>query len=235
MRACLPIALALLAIGALVAFGHGIDMRLSDLAFNESTRSWPLNHHAGWPRSVFYDGPKAIIVLSGVILLIFTFVVRLPRTWRSRREAVYLLLCLALVPAITGLVRNNSGVSCPYAIRHYGGDRPDDYARPGIAALFAAERTDRCWPSGHASGAFAFLAVMYLPRRRLVKVALTALVCTAGALMGTYQVLRGAHFASHVVVSFCIALIVVNLLRRLPFLSLSGPDPDRIRAISPAS
>ncbi|MEQ8207704.1 MAG: phosphatase PAP2 family protein, partial [Woeseia sp.] len=207
------VAAVLLGFGVAV-FGHTIDLGIADRAFDASSATWLVDHRPGGWRFAFYDGPKYALVLFGMALLAGLFCHRRLDGDRQQRQAVlFLFLCLAIVPSVTGAVKSASGISCPYATERYGGHMPDANGRFSLAGFTDPSRTDGCWPSGHVSGAFALLGILCLnvPKRRLLAAAAT----TAGVAMGGYQVLRGAHFASHIVVSFCIATIVVTVLQQL--------------------
>lgn len=214
MRALLPAVVALLLGLGVAVFGHAIDLAIADRAFNTNSATWIVAHKPGIWRFAFYDAPKLALVLLGIALLAAMLFYRRRCVDRGQRQAVlFLFLCLAVVPAVTGAIKSASGISCPYAVERYGGRMPDAYGQFSLAGFTDPSRTDGCWPSGHVSGAFALLGVLCLkvPKRRLLAAAAT----TAGIAMGGYQVLRGAHFASHIVVSFCIATIVVTVLQPL--------------------
>lgn len=214
MRAALPAVIATLLIAAVAFFGHSFDLQISDLAFDFSTSTWLVDHQSGPLRFILYDGPTRMLELFGLLLLaIVVLHRRLKIRPKTRNEALFLLLCLIAVPSVTGAVKSASGVSCPYALQHYGGLMADSYGRFSLAGFVDPKRTDGCWPSGHVSGAFALLGFLCLPMpgRRLLAVAATI----SGTAMGAYQVLRGAHFASHIFVTFCIATIVVTLLQQM--------------------
>lgn len=213
MRTLLSVIAALLVTVVLVELGHDLDQRIADLAFNPTTASWLVNHQPGFLRTALYDGPKAILVLFGLLLLAGILFPGLPGLRTLPGYALrFLFLCMVLVPATTGAIKSASGISCPYAISRYGGDMPDRNSVFSVAGFTDAQRTDGCWPSGHVSGAFALLGLVLLPvpRRRL----LTALILIPGFSMGAYQVLRGAHYASHIVISLCIAIAVIAILQR---------------------
>jgi membrane-associated PAP2 superfamily phosphatase len=58
----------------------------------------------------------------------------------------------------------------------------------------------RCFPSGHASTFFSFLPVFWLLRRYRVQRAwwFLAALCVLGLMLSWVQVLRGAHYPSHI-------------------------------------
>ena len=97
--------------------------------------------------------------------------------------------------AITVLKRLNH-TSCPWDLAEFGG-----VARHVSHWLWGVrdEGGGHCFPAGHASTAFAYLAGWFVLRRGAPRVAgrwlLAALL--AGTVLGVAQQMRGAHFMSH--------------------------------------
>lgn len=113
------------------------------------------------------------------------------------------------------MIKQNSGVSCPYSIQRYGGSVADSLGDFQTSSYRRRESVVGCWPSGHASGGFALLALAFLSRSRRIRTifALTGLV--AGSSMGIYQVLRGAHFPSHILLTLIISLLTIRVVALL--------------------
>jgi len=201
--------LAIVAITQLTTF----DLWLSDRAYDFELGTWAVDHSSVW-RPVFYDGPKALIIAFALILI--ASVSRpawLTRLRLSRREAIFLLLCLATVPAIVGLVRQHSRVSCPRTLQRYGGQIEDQFGHIDPARFLRKAGPGRCWPSGHASGGFALLCLAFLGRARRTRINFAIFSLSIGGAMGAYQVLRGAHFASHIVVTMLMALALIQAIK----------------------
>ncbi len=102
------------------------------------------------------------------------------------------LLCLALIPVL----KHYSLTSCPWDLLEFGG-------RARWISHWALGMPDggpgRCFPSGHASGAFAFAAGYFALRDtapRLARIWL-AIVLILGVAFGWAQLMRGAHHLSH--------------------------------------
>ena len=68
MRAALPVVTAMLLVAIVVAFGHSLDLRISDQAFDFATTTWLVDHESGPLRLMLYDGPKRMLVLLGLFL-----------------------------------------------------------------------------------------------------------------------------------------------------------------------
>ena len=156
-------------------------------------RGFPWRDHWLTAR-VLHDGGR---VLAGVVLA--ALVVNIVRPWtpgvpRGRRIAwvVVTIAGFALMP----LLKKTSLTSCPWDLAEFG----------GVAHWVSHWQwgqvdggAGHCFPSGHASSAFAFLAGWFVlrdPHPRLARVWLVA-VCVLGTLFGWAQMARGAHYASH--------------------------------------
>jgi membrane-associated PAP2 superfamily phosphatase len=103
------------------------------------------------------------------------------------------LLSLLVVPSF----KRASATSCPWDLAEFGGSaRLVSHWAWGVAD----GGPGHCFPSGHAVAAFCFLALYFAWRdvRPAVARRWLAAVMIAGALFGAAQVLRGAHFVSHV-------------------------------------
>ena len=210
------VSLTALLLGAVVvvAMTTTVDMRISDAIFAASGNSWPLPH-SGWTRAVGYEGPKYLVIALALSLIAGLARPDLLRRLRLEpREAAYLLACLVLVPASIGALRSQSGIACASQLVRYGGDVPDWLGHFTMTRLLADNGLHGCFPSGHASGGFALLALGMLDRKPATRRTLWLGAMLYGSWMGTYQLLRGAHFLSHVVASALIAQLVVCVLAR---------------------
>ena len=205
----LSVAVALAAVIA-VATTTGLDEQLSGVFFDPTRGRWLVDHDASRLRLWLYDGPKALVILLGVFLLCVAIRPSLLRSdWLSRRESIFLLACLAAVPLSVNAVRKHSNVQCPYTLQQYGGTQSRESGRVSLEGFVDVARPGGCWPSGHASGGFALLCLAFLKRRRPVRTGFALLGATMGLLMGAYQVARGAHFVSHILVTGLIAMLVI--------------------------
>lgn len=140
--------------------------------------------------------------------------------WRSRRLnagqrgrwLAALALGLLLVPAL----KRASLTSCPWSLAEFGGNA----LHVSHWAFGVADGgPGHCFPSGHASGAFALVAGYFAWRQARPRVARAWLLgsLTLGALYGIAQVLRGAHYPSHVLWSAWLCWAVALSVHRLPW------------------
>lgn len=213
-------AIALLLLLFLAFEYTGIDLWVQDHFYNFTTRAWIVDGNAPGPRLCFYDGPKVAIIVVGVAILALALC---PQKWRarlpfrgvSRRHLWVAFLTLGTVPAAIGQLKATTNVFCPSEIRRYGGDVPYVRVVEHYPAGDRPERCGRCFPAGHASGGFALVALMGLAlTRRGQKVGL-ALAFAVGWGMGLYQMMKGAHYLSHTVITMLLAWIGFLFWRRV--------------------
>jgi len=157
---------------------------------------------------VLHEGVRQ--AATGVFLLIAVWALW-PTRWnmdrlaglslpRRERWAVLVLVTLSLIAV--NLIKNASLTSCPWELQAFGG--PAAYVSHWTWGL-ADGGTGRCFPGGHASSAFAFLALSLpwlMPPSGTSRSQVTGLrwlvpVLFAGAVAGTVQTMRGAHYPSH--------------------------------------
>ncbi len=197
----------------------GIDLWVQDHFFNSATQEWVVDGNAPGPRFWFYNGPKGLIILLGVSILVLAL---LPTKWRlklpgrslSRRTLWVAFLCIGLVPAAIGQLKAVTNIFCPSEIRRYGGDVPYVKVVECYPENDRPERRGRCFPAGHASGGFALFALMGFAATRRGQLIGFGLALTMGWTMGLYQMLKGSHYLSHTVITMLLAWIGFMLLRR---------------------
>lgn len=192
MRDALPILAALL---ALLAWDRGgLDLPLSRLFGTAAGFAW--REH--WLMAgVMHDGVRGVAWAVFALLLI--------AVWRplpfarvlARRELVWwlatTLACVILIP----LLKRASWTSCPWSLAEFGGGLAHYVSHWDLGQRDGG--SGGCFPSGHASAAFSFLAGWFALRRDAPRPALAWLAVTVlvGVACGWGQMMRGAHYASH--------------------------------------
>src|SRR5690606_28600525 len=122
-----------------------------------------------------------------------------------RRDLFVAVLTIATAPALVALGKATTDTFTPAQIRRYGGEVPYvkviEHYPPGDHPA----KRGRGFPAGHASGGFALLALAGLASSRRGRATGIAMGLTFGIVMGTYQMLKGAHYLSHTLVTaiFC--------------------------------
>lgn len=195
------------------------DIALQDHLYDFENRRWLVDRSAWWPTFLFHKLLKWLIIAFALSLLLRLPV--LPRWKRPAwlppvppRDAFVVLLTLGLTPAIVSIGKASTNVFCPWDITRYGGKeeyvktwtRYDDTNRP--------ERCGNCWPAGHASGGCALVALATLATTRRGRIVGTVAGLLMGAVMGGYQMLKGAHYTSDTLVTLLLAWIIHLVLRR---------------------
>lgn len=182
---------------------------------------WVMNHLADshgfalqndwWLRAVLHDGLRWVSTLAYVALIVAVWKPFAFLRATTRLQRVEMLVGVTAALLAVSWVKNLSLTSCPWDLAQFGG-----------AARYVSHWAwglgdggpGRCFPSGHASAGYAFFPVA-LPflfassaalqqrgRRIFYAVLLFGLIC------GAAQVLRGAHYPSHVLWTGLICWVV---------------------------
>lgn len=150
-----------------------------------------------WLTTVLHDGARRLAWVLALLLCLGVWwpVGPLRRIeWGARlRLAASVLASVAVV----ALVKGSSGASCPWELADFGGVA---HHVSHWTAFFGGDGgAGHCFPAGHASSGFAFVAGWFAFRHAAPGVARAwlAMALGAGLLLGIAQQLRGAHFVSH--------------------------------------
>lgn len=114
--------------------------------------------------------------------------------WRTPLAG--LLVSSLLATAVVAWIKSWSNMDCPWDLTRYGGAH--EYI--GLISLRPAGMPRAtCFPAGHASAGYAWMALYFFllatrPRWRWLGLAVGV---SLGVLFGATQQLRGAHFLSH--------------------------------------
>lgn len=186
---------------------------LSTLAWDASGADLAVMLHIGTPtgfalrhapllETVLHNGGRQLSVVLYLGLVAWVFMAK-PSGAASptRAERLMVLILVTSALATVSVIKGSSRSSCPWEWSMFGG--PASYVSHWN--LWTTDGGDgRCFPGGHASGAFAFLALclpwLWPPvpgRHRAVGLRWLALVLAAGLVAGLTQTLRGAHPPSH--------------------------------------
>ncbi|MCL7714374.1 phosphatase PAP2 family protein [Stenotrophomonas sp. CPCC 101365] len=199
--------------------GNG-DQWLADLLYRGQGGRWALKD-AWWTSQLIHRGGKNLSVLASLLVLLALLRACLDPRWRAlRAPLLYLLLAVGLATGGVALLKPLTGLDCPWDLQRYGGGRPFvGLFQPRPATLGAAA----CFPAGHASAGYAWVALYFFAlqarprwRGRALGVALAT-----GLVFGIAQQLRGAHFLSHDVATLALCWSTAVLL----YLPLVVPAP----------
>ncbi len=196
-----------------------LDLWLQD-HFYDPPSGWLIDSKEPVLRLLFYSGPKRLLYLFGVLLIAACLG---PAGIRKRlipdetkaRDWIVVLATLVSAPLLISTSKSMTHVFCPFELARYDGS----HAYKPICERYTNEdrpsRFGRGFPAGHASGGFALLSLAGVGRSRKSRLVGFGIGITAGTLMGTYQMLKGAHFLSHTIVTALICWIVFLVFRQL--------------------
>lgn len=173
--------------------GLGVDLWVSGLIASADT-GFTLRAHPFLVLGLHEGGRLASAILLALLAL---DALRTQQVGPSRRARWMALGVVVVCMLMVSVVKRVSLTSCPWDIADFGGQFP--YV-PHWLWMSKDGGPGHCFPSGHASAGFGYFALVFLwrpyaPRRA---VWICAAVGLAGALLGLTQVLRGAHYLSHV-------------------------------------
>lgn len=164
---------------------------------------------------------RAQQVATWVLVLLWVLVWLPVGAWRQigRRERLAVALAVTLSVQTVSVLKHFSLTSCPWELQVFGG-----------SAVHVSHWTwgvgdgggGKCFPGGHASSAFGFLAAslpfLFSGQDRLVRLGrrLLAAVVLVGLVFGLTQTVRGAHHPSHTLwsawICWTVGLLVYHLL-----------------------
>lgn len=204
-------------IGLVAFFGfHGTGGESVDLGFQAifwNGSDWLIPKDSGFFHTLAYSGPKALIIIWALVLLAAAAVPAYFPAWLGRRRALYLLVCMAVVPIVCTQLRSITQMATPRDLAMYGA--PSSFPHLLLFDAKPLGYPSHAFPAGHASGGFALLSIYFSwaefrPRRFGL-----ALAGVFGGGMGLYQIARGEHFISHTVVTAAIAWVLCAGLARM--------------------
>lgn len=171
-----------------------------------------------WLRGLLHDDLKLVSQMTFTILALavwkpFGFLRNIPVL-----ERIGMLVGVAACLAVVSAIKYFSLTSCPWDLVQFGGMA--QYVSHWDWGL-GDGGPGRCFPSGHATAGFAFLPLA-LPAllsgsrdRRRLGWRLLSVALLFGLVCGIAQVLRGAHYPSHVLWSGFICWIVAMVNHQL--------------------
>lgn len=214
---------SLLALVVVFAFFEytNVDLLIQQYLYLPAEKTWVLKDPDLIYRKIFYTGIKIPIYIIGVGALIASIVSWKKNIWNEYRKGFLIVtLSLIILPTTIAVVgKNMSNVQCPDDLDRFAGTIPyvkhfEPYP-PNPNSADGKWPKGRCWPAGHASGGFALISLVCLFRKKRNKIAAFIFAMSMGWIMGIYQMLRGAHFLSHHLMTMVLAFILVSTLNLL--------------------
>jgi membrane-associated PAP2 superfamily phosphatase len=194
----LPSGLTLL--GFIIIRSLALDEQLAALFYKDG--DWPLKEN-WWLSQILHNLGRKLVLSVYLGLFIYWLINAL--RGRAPKGIGYVLFSVALCVSSVNLAKTLLHFPCPW-------DATQDQ---GLLMPYHWQANSHgCFPSGHASGGFAWLCLYYLayahfPRQRILGLG-TALVLGLG--FGIGQQIRGAHFLSHDLICAYLCWIVATLV-----------------------
>jgi membrane-associated PAP2 superfamily phosphatase len=175
----------------LVWDASGLDLVLTRAVGDAQGFAWRDN----WVLdNLFHEGGRRLALVA-LALLAFD-------AWRpmlagpTRRDRLFWWLVVLFSALAIPVLKQASLTSCPWDLAEFGGTA---FYRSHWLWAMPDGGPGRCFPSGHAVSAFAFIGQYFLWRGTRPQLArrLLWVVLAVGALFALTQFLRGAHYVSH--------------------------------------
>jgi membrane-associated PAP2 superfamily phosphatase len=233
------VALAVSAAAICAVFGDGrVDLAISRRFFDDAQHVFPLTNL--WLlKIVLHDAARTASALAALALLMLTaasWVTTRPQRLYAQRQTLLLAAgtCFAAAAAVS-VLKHFSSHACPWDLALFGGTA---IYQPLFGAPAATEAVHGCSPAAHPLVGYAWLGVGFalLPTARRTAWRAWALALALGTLFGVVQVLRGAHFPSHVLwsawVVWGVDVVLITTCLHLPARMRFGdrlwrPAPNR--------
>lgn len=171
----------------------GLDMHMAELWGDSS--GFPLREH-WWLVKVMHQGARALgwLLFLGLLVSIWRPWGALRTLSTAERAGIFFCVFCALLAVV--LTKGLSRTSCPWDLQVFGSTVP-------YVSHWDFWRSDggvgHCFPAGHASTAFAFMAAYFGLKQKGAPTAYRwlATAIVMGFVLGISQQMRGAHFMSH--------------------------------------
>lgn len=206
------IAIGLIAF-TLIAWQLDLDRTISG-HFYTPGQAWPGETDRFW-RLIYHLAPIPALLLGGaaLVVLLLGFGVHRLRPWR--RQALFMLLFLALGPGllVNVLLKDHLTKPRPREVIEFGGKYRYSQFWQQREAVSPPLRNNS-FPSGHAAIAFAAIGPWFFLRQRRQWTARAFLAGGLGwgAVVGAARILQGGHFFSDVVWAGGLVYLVGGLL-----------------------
>nr|WP_258405993.1 phosphatase PAP2 family protein [Shewanella acanthi] len=189
------------------------DMRWESTLFHweGGVKSWPLRGHWLTQTILHTFGRDVVLLLSFVVLIGVGLSLRNPWLRPYRRGLSYLFTSVLASVLLVRIGKAITHMTCPWDVVEFGGHMLHSSL---FATLPEGAAYGQCFPGGHSSGGFAWVALFYFFKEYQPRYAKAGLIfgLALGSVFGFTQELRGAHFLSHDLWSLAVAWICASLL-----------------------
>ncbi|PIP81089.1 MAG: phosphoesterase [Gammaproteobacteria bacterium CG22_combo_CG10-13_8_21_14_all_40_8] len=204
-------------IGVILLFElTSLDLYFQDFFYNFQTHQWVIDRNERISKLFFYTGVKKLFIfLLLCLVLSLIFLRKNPVILKYRQGLILVCLSAVVIPLFIGGLKSITNVPCPRDIEHYQGTYPYVRLLDKYPANFHQTKNIKCYPAGHASGAFALLSLYFLFKTTRNRRISLGIVMGLAWSMGNYKMLIGDHFFSHTWVTMNLSWIIILLLKRI--------------------
>jgi membrane-associated PAP2 superfamily phosphatase len=188
-----------------------LDTRITDLFFDAELHRFTLKNDpflTVWMH-IRLKWLMVAIALASLVLALLSY--RLSRLSEHRLSLLWVFAGMVISTTVVSVFKHYSVHGCPWDIVLYDGTLPllDLFTSPP-----AGTEAGACFPAGHPSGGFALMAFYFafMHSKPRFSVLMLWIGLFMGLLMGLVQVVRGAHFLSHVLWSGWLVWMVLLAL-----------------------
>lgn len=191
-----------------------LDRVLTDLFFDIHQQRFLLKHHPFLTQWMHVGLKWLMVMIALVCLLLSSAGYKLTKLQPYRRPFLWVFVGMVVSTTAVAILKHYNQHACPWDLAIYGGDSP--FFELFTAAPSGVE-SGSCFPAGHPSGGFALMAFYFafMHSKPRFSTGMLILGLFAGLVMGFAQVMRGAHFLSHIIWSgwvVWVALLILYLI-----------------------
>jgi membrane-associated PAP2 superfamily phosphatase len=187
------------------------DLDLAAWFWSWSTGPWP-GRAWTWSHTLYVYGelPAYICGVLGALTFVLSYRIDRLRRWRGLGLFAFLLLLLGPGLLVNVIGKPLTGRPRPSDLELFGGAwdfvKPWHFGTPGRGTSF---------PGGHASMAFYWLGLYFIPRRRGLRLLGLTFGLAFGAAMSAARMSQGGHFLSDNLISGALLFILAATLSPL--------------------
>ena len=208
------IGLALLTAILIGEYYTDIDLSIQNLMFDFEKQEWLISPTEHKELSfIFYKGIKIIMGLVGLGLLAELLLsIKYKQLRKDTCSVTIMLLSLIFVPLIVAGAKYFTNVYCPRQLEIYNGRFPFVRILESYPKGFEQTVDGRCFPAGHATTGFSFMALFYCFKKTKYRWLGLGIGLFLGWTTAIYQMLRGQHFLSHSLFTMVASFLVITAL-----------------------
>ncbi|MYM63458.1 phosphatase PAP2 family protein [Pseudomaricurvus sp. HS19] len=189
-----------------------LDVTVQRWLYNDAGGHWLLSKDDALLQLLFYNGPKFLVQIAAVVILVALLANRKWPRLRTYLPGLRIVLAsMILVPLTVGLLKATTNMPCPKNLSLFNGTLPHLTLLDHLLQAVPYSH-QRCFPAGHASGAFALLSLVFLFRSRQAKRRALMATLSLAWVLGLYKMAIGDHFLSHTIASMLLAWMLINLV-----------------------